>query len=214
MIQAGMLVNTHKMESLDKLRFYELTLQERGSYLQKQTGLTDAEMDALCGLAGLAPASADKMVENAIGIYSLPMGIAQNFVVNGRKVWVPMVVEEPSVVAGASFMARLARAGGGFFASADEPCMIGQMQILGLPDLEKARKLLLDHGAELLDEAARIDPVLQELGGGPREMEIRIVEDSPIGPFMVLHIILDVRDAMGRMPSTLPVNGWLPGWKP
>ncbi|GAP21495.1 3-hydroxy-3-methylglutaryl-CoA reductase [Leptolinea tardivitalis] len=192
-----MLVNTHKMESLDKLRFYELTLQERGSYLQKQTGLTDAEMDALCGLAGLAPASADKMVENAIGIYSLPMGIAQNFVVNGRKVWVPMVVEEPSVVAGASFMARLARAGGGFFASADEPCMIGQMQILGLPDLEKARKLLLDHGAELLDEAARIDPVLQELGGGPREMEIRIVEDSPIGPFMVLHIILDVRDAMG-----------------
>ncbi|WP_139044485.1 hydroxymethylglutaryl-CoA reductase, degradative [Leptolinea tardivitalis] len=185
------------MESLDKLRFYELTLQERGSYLQKQTGLTDAEMDALCGLAGLAPASADKMVENAIGIYSLPMGIAQNFVVNGRKVWVPMVVEEPSVVAGASFMARLARAGGGFFASADEPCMIGQMQILGLPDLEKARKLLLDHGAELLDEAARIDPVLQELGGGPREMEIRIVEDSPIGPFMVLHIILDVRDAMG-----------------
>jgi len=192
-----MLVNTHKMESLDKLRFYELTLQERGSYLQKQTGLTDAEMDALCGLAGLAPASADKMVENAIGIYSLPMGIAQNFVVNGRKVWVPMVVEEPSVVAGASFMARLARAGGGFFASADEPCMIGQMQILGLPDLEKARKLLLDHGAELLDEAARIDPVLQELGGGPREMEIRILEDSPIGPFMVLHIILDVRDAMG-----------------
>ncbi|WP_236686592.1 hydroxymethylglutaryl-CoA reductase, degradative [Leptolinea tardivitalis] len=190
-------MNTHKMESLDKLRFYELTLQERGSYLQKQTGLTDAEMDALCGLAGLAPASADKMVENAIGIYSLPMGIAQNFVVNGRKVWVPMVVEEPSVVAGASFMARLARAGGGFFASADEPCMIGQMQILGLPDLEKARKLLLDHGAELLDEAARIDPVLQELGGGPREMEIRIVEDSPIGPFMVLHIILDVRDAMG-----------------
>jgi len=192
-----MLVNTHKMESLDKLRFYELTLQERGSYLQKQTGLTDAEMDALCGLAGLAPASADKMVENAIGIYSLPMGIAQNFVVNGRKVWVPMVVEEPSVVAGASFMARLARAGGGFFASADEPCMIGQMQILGLPDLEKARKLLLDHGAELLDEAARIDPVLQELGGGPREMEIRILEDSPIGPLMFLHIILDVRDAMG-----------------
>src|SRR5512133_232547 len=112
MIQAGTLVSTKPMESLDKIRFYELTLQERGEHLRRQTGLTEGELDALSGLAGLTPAAADKMVENAIGVYSLPIGIAQNFVVNGRKVWVPMVVEEPSVIAGASFMARLARTGG------------------------------------------------------------------------------------------------------
>ncbi len=145
------------MESLDKLRFYELTLQERANFLRDQTGLTEGEMDALTGLAGLTSAAADKMVENAVGIYSLPIGIAQNFVVNGRKVWVPMVVEEPSVIAGVSFMARLARAGGGFFASSDEPCMIGQMQILDLADPVKARARLLDHKDELLAEAARID---------------------------------------------------------
>jgi len=185
------------MVSLDKIRFYELTLQERCEYLRKQTDLTEGEMDALSGLAGLTPASADKMVENAIGVYGLPVGIAQHFVVNGRKVWVPMVIEEPSVIAGASFMARLARTGGGFTASSDRPCMIGQMQILDTKDPVKARQILIKHGAELLADAAKIDPVLEELGGGPRELDVRLIEDSPIGPFLVLHIIIDVRDAMG-----------------
>ncbi len=185
------------MVSLDKIRFYELTLQERSEYLRKQTELTEGEMDALAGLTGLTPASADKMVENAIGVYGMPVGIAQHFVVNGRKVWVPMVIEEPSVIAGASFMARLARAGGGFTASADKPCMIGQMQILDTKDPAKARQILIDHGAELLVEAAKIDPVLADLGGGPCELDVRLIEDSPIGPFLVLHIIIDVRDAMG-----------------
>lgn len=185
------------MESLDKLRFYELTLQERGEYLRRETGLTEGEIDALTGLSGLTPAAADKMVENAVGVYGLPVGIAQNFIVNGRKVWVPMVVEEPSVIAGASFMARLARSGGGFFASSDEPYMIGQMQILDTADPIAARVKLLEHGAELLAEAAQIDPVLSELGGGPRELDVRLIEESPIGPFLVLQIVLDVRDAMG-----------------
>ena len=185
------------MVSLDKIRFYELTLQERSEYLRKQTELTEGEMDALAGLTGLTPASADKMVENAIGVYGLPVGIAQHFVVNGRKVWVPMVIEEPSVIAGASFMARLARTGGGFTASADKPCMIGQMQILDTKDPAKARQILIDHGAELLAEAAKFDPVLADLGGGPRELDVRLIEESPIGPFLVLHIIIDVRDAMG-----------------
>ncbi len=185
------------MESLDKLRFYELTLQERGKFLQDETGLTESDMDALTGLTGLTPAAADKMVENAVGVFGLPIGIAQNFVVNGRKVWVPMVVEEPSVIAGASFMARLARSGGGFFTSSDPPYMIGQMQILDTKDPAKARDILLQHGAELLAEAADIDPILKDLGGGPRELDVRLIEKSPIGPFLVLHIILDVRDAMG-----------------
>ncbi len=185
------------MESLDKLRFYELTLQERGEFLRNETGLTEGEIDSLTGLSGLTPAAADKMVENAVGVFGLPIGIAQNFIINGRKVWVPMAIEEPSVIAGASFMARLARSGGGFFASSDEPCMIGQMQILDTKDPVKARAKLLEHGAELLAEASKIDPVLADLGGGPCELDVRLIETSPIGPFLVLHIMLDVRDAMG-----------------
>jgi hydroxymethylglutaryl-CoA reductase len=117
--------------------------------------------------------------------------------VNGREVLVPMAIEEPSVVAGASFMARLARSSGGFWAHTTAPEMIGQMQILDLPDLNAARLALLEHRSDLLAEAAEIDPVLQRLGGGPRELEVRLVPDSPVGPFLVLHLIYDVRDAMG-----------------
>jgi hydroxymethylglutaryl-CoA reductase len=107
-----------------------------------------------------------------------------------------MVIEEPSVVAGASFMAKLARASGGFLASADAPEMIGQMQLLNV-DLDKATAALERAKAELLAEAAMVDPVLQDLGGGPRDLEVRRIDASPIGPFLVLHLIYDVRDAMG-----------------
>jgi hydroxymethylglutaryl-CoA reductase len=108
-----------------------------------------------------------------------------------------MVIEEPSVVAGASFMAKLARAAGGFTASTDEPEMIGQIQILEIKDLTATRQQLLQHKAELLAEAADYDPVLISRGGGPRDIVVRIIEESPIGPFLVLHLIYDVRDAMG-----------------
>ncbi len=160
-------------------------------------GLTDGEIKALSGEEGLTSAQADHMIENAAGIFSLPLGIAQNFVINGQAVLVPMVIEEPSVVAGASFMAKLAQAGGGFKAEADPPLMIGQMQILGCPDLIAARETLLAHKDELLKEASSYDPPLARLGGGPRDIEVRIIEDSPIGAFLVLHLIVDVRDAMG-----------------
>jgi hydroxymethylglutaryl-CoA reductase len=178
-------------------RFYELTLQERGNFLMEQSGLTEAEMDALSGLSGLTSAAADKMVENVVGVYGLPIGIAQNFIVNGRAVWVPMVVEEPSVIAGASFMAKLAQTNGGFSAETDEPRMIGQMQVLDLADITSAHAKLLEHKDELLSEAARFDPVLKDLGGGPCDLEVRLIETSPIGAFLVVHIIIDVRDAMG-----------------
>jgi hydroxymethylglutaryl-CoA reductase len=136
------------------------------------------------------------MIENVIGTYNLPLGIALNFVVNGREVLVPMVIEEPSVVAGASFMAKLARASGGFRASANAPEMTGQMQLLNV-DLDKATVVLEKAKEELLAEAAQVDPVLQDLGGGPRDLEVRRIDASPIGPFLVLHLIYDVRDAMG-----------------
>ena len=93
------------------------------------------------------------MIENVIGLYSLPLGIALNFQVNGRDVLVPMTLEEPSVVAGASFMAKLARAGGGFTATTTEPLMIGQMQVINVANLEEAKLKLYEHKAELLAEA-------------------------------------------------------------
>jgi hydroxymethylglutaryl-CoA reductase len=137
------------------------------------------------------------MIENVIGMHTLPLGVALNFVVNNRQVLVPMAIEEPSVVAGASFMAKLARAGGGFSAQTSPPEMIGQMQILDLPDLESAGIALLDQKENLLAEAARVDPVLQKLGGGPRDLEVRQFTASPVGPFLVVHLVYDVRDAMG-----------------
>lgn len=181
----------------ERVRFYNLSLAERLEWISQKTGLTAEELAALSGTAGLNADQADHMVENVVGMYALPLGIAQNFVVNGREVWVPMVIEEPSVVAGASFMARLARAGGGFFASSDQPEMIGQIQILDLADLAEARLRLLENKARLLAAAGEIDPVLKKLGGGPRDIEVRVISDSAIGGFLVLHLIYDVRDAMG-----------------
>ncbi|HQN43257.1 MAG TPA: hydroxymethylglutaryl-CoA reductase, degradative [Anaerolineaceae bacterium] len=178
-------------------KFYDLTPDERRKQIARQVSLTDEEFDALSGCTGLSLEQADHMIENVIGTYALPLGIAQNFVINGRAVWVPMVVEEPSIVAGASFMARLVRGGGGFTTSSDEPLMIGQMQVLNLSDPVGAQQRLLAQKDRLLAAAAAIDPVLERLGGGPRDLEVRLIEESPIGPFVVVHLIYDVRDAMG-----------------
>jgi len=175
--------------------FYNLSLEERRALLG--AWLDPEDLAALEGAAGLTPAQADHMIENVIGVHALPLGIALNFVVNGRELLVPMAIEEPSVVAGASFMAKLARAGGGFTAHTTPPEMIGQMQLLDVPDIPAARQALSDQKALLLAEASQVDPLLERLGGGPRDLEVRLIEDSPIGPFLVLHLIYDVRDAMG-----------------
>ena len=178
-------------------KFYDLTIAERLDVLNREVQLTPEELAALSGAAGLTPEQGSHMIENVVGTYSLPLGIARNFVVNGRAVLVPMVIEEPSVVAGASFMAKLAQAGGGFTASADEPVMIGQMQVIDLPDIQAARAALEGDKERLLQAVEGLDPLLQKYGGGSRGIEIRTLEDSGIGPFLVLHLLYDVRDAMG-----------------
>ena len=178
-------------------KFYELGIDERLQQIGEETGLSAAELAKLGGRAGLSETQADQMIENVIGIYALPLGVARNFLVNGREVLVPMAIEEPSVVAAASFMARLARAGGGFSASTDAPEMIGQMQILDIVDLDKAKKALEAERDTLLAAADMSDPLLKKLGGGARDLQVRMIADSPIGPFLVIHLIMDVRDAMG-----------------
>ena len=176
--------------------FYNMTLEARRAKLLEASPQTPEELSAWT-TGGLSPEAADHMIENVIGLHSLPVGLALNFQVNGRDVLVPMAIEEPSVVAGASFMARLARAGGGFTATTTDPLMIGQMQVINVTDLDEAKLKLYEHKAELLAEADSIDPILKKFGGGARDLEIRIIEDSPIGGFLVLHLIYDVRDAMG-----------------
>ena len=167
------------VNSPKRVKFYNLSLAERLEQIGREAGLTAEDLAALSGAAGLSVEQADHMVENVVGLHALPLGIAQNFVVNGREVLVPMVIEEPSVVAGASFMARLARAGGGFIAHADPPEMIGQMQIVEVADTGEACQRLLENKDRLLAEAAEIDPVLQKLGGGPRDLEVRTISESP-----------------------------------
>ncbi len=184
-------------EGHKRARFYQLSLEERLAVIAEATGLSREELAALSGEAGLTADQADHMIENVVGYHALPLGVAQNFVVNGREVLVPMAIEEPSVVAGASFMAKLARAGGGFTAHTTPPEMIGQMQILDLDDAPLARLKLLEQKEKLLAEVAELDPMLKKLGGGPRDLEVRLIADSPVGTFLAAHLIYDVRDAMG-----------------
>ncbi len=176
--------------------FYNKTLAERLQAVAEQVGLSQEEIDALSH-AGLSLDGADHMIENVVGLYSLPFGIATNFRINHKEVLVPMVLEEPSVVAGASLAARLARETGGFIASSDEPVMIAQMQILDLVNPHQARLALLAQKQRILEFAQTTDPVIMKLGGGPRDMEVRLIEDSPIGAMLVLHLLYDCRDAMG-----------------
>jgi hydroxymethylglutaryl-CoA reductase len=172
-------------------------MEERIQQLDPQGRLPIEALTALTGNTALSLEQADHMIENVVGLHSLPLGIGLNFIVNGREVLVPMVVEEPSVVAAASYMAKLARIKGGFKATTTPPEMIGQMQLLDVSDLDTTTADILDKKTELLNAASEIDPILQKLGGGPRDLEIRKITESPIGPFLVLHLIYDVRDAMG-----------------
>ncbi len=178
-------------------RLYQHSLEERAQIIAQAGEVPPETLRPWQQNGGLTAEQADHMIENVLGTHALPLGIALNFQVNGRDVLVPMAIEEPSVVAGASFMAKLARAGGGFFASADAPEMIGQIQILDLADAPAARLKIYERREELLAAAAEVDPVLQRLGGGPRDLHVRLLEHPATGPFLVVHLIYDVRDAMG-----------------
>jgi hydroxymethylglutaryl-CoA reductase len=177
--------------------FHEQSLAERLRRLAEASGMTPDALAAFSGAAGLTPEQADHMIENGVGVFGLPLGVAMNFVVNGREVLVPMAIEEPSVVAGASFMARLARAGGGFQATSSEPQMIAQLQVLDLKDPDEARRRVLDHQAEILADVDQVDPVIAGLGGGARDLEARILRETAAGPMLIVHLVVDVRDAMG-----------------
>jgi hydroxymethylglutaryl-CoA reductase len=176
--------------------FYDLPVQERANLIADWAGL-DAEEQAVLAGAGLEVERADQMIENVVGLHALPLGIGANLLVNGRDYLVPMAIEEPSVVAAASYMARIVRQAGGFAAHTTEPVMIAQMQLLDVPDPWAARFQLLAHKERLLEVANQTDPVVVSLGGGARDLEVRVVADTPLGPMLILHLLYDTRDAMG-----------------
>ncbi len=176
--------------------FYNWPLPERLDWLARWADLTDEEIAVLHN-GGISVDQADRMIENVVGRYALPLGIALNFQVNGRDVLVPMAIEEPSVVAGASFAARLAREGGGFRAEASAPEMIGQIQVLDVPDIPAAAAALVTERDRILARADEVDPVIRQLGGGARDLIVRVLPETPVGPMLVVHLVYDVRDAMG-----------------
>ncbi len=177
--------------------FYKLDWTERAARVAEAAGLTDEEKAVLTTQAGLSPEQADHMIENVVGTHALPLGIAVNFLINGRDYLIPMAIEEPSVVAGASFAARLVRDGGGFTATTTPPHMIAQMQVLEVLNPEAARFDLLAAKERILAQANETDPLIVSLGGGARDLEVRVIEDSPVGPMLVAHLIYDCLDAMG-----------------
>ncbi|MCU0493247.1 MAG: hydroxymethylglutaryl-CoA reductase, degradative [Chloroflexaceae bacterium] len=178
--------------------FYQLNPFERLQMVKSFDGLNDEDLRTLHGGNGsLTIERADKMIENVIGTYNLPMGIATNFQVNGHDKLVPMVVEEPSIVAGASYAARLVRAGGGFHTSSTPPLMIGQVQLVNVAAPHSARMDILARKAEILALANAQSRSLVGLGGGAQDVEVNIFPTSPMGPMLVAHLVVDCRDAMG-----------------
>lgn len=177
--------------------FRALPPAQRLAAIADAAGLTPEERQQLAEPGALGLDRADGMIENVIGAFELPLGVAGNFQVNGRDVLVPMAVEEPSVVAAASFMAKLARENGGFETSSTRPLMRAQVQVLGLTDPHGARVALLRERERIVKLANSRDQVLIGLGGGCQDIEAHVFADTPRGPMLVLHLIVDVRDAMG-----------------
>ena len=176
--------------------FYLLTVEQRLALISEWAGLSEDDQEAL-GAGGLELGLADRMVENVVGIHGLPLGIAVNVRINDRDYLVPMAIEEPSVIAGASYAAKLVRAGGGFVTHSTPSEMIAQIQVLDVVDLWTARFNLLSSRDRLLAQADQVDPVILRLGGGARDLEVDVISASVVGPMLEVRLVYDCLDAMG-----------------
>jgi len=172
--------------------FYRAPLDERQAELARQAGLSKDDL-ALLASGGISASGANRIVENVVGVYALPLGLGLNFLINGRDRLIPMAVEEPSVIAAASNAARMARAGGGFIAESDESIMIAQIELREVANPARATAALEGARQEIMDKANTALPQLLQFGGGCRGMEIRALSDGRL----VVHLHIDCRDAMG-----------------
>jgi len=171
--------------------FYKMPVEKRKETIKNLANLSGQEIKTLCE-SFLDISLADKMIENVIGTMEIPLGIATNFIINGKEVLIPMAVEESSVVAACSNAAKMARKKGGFTTTSSEPIMIGQIQVLGINDYENAKDEILKNKEEILKIANMQDSVLVNLGGGAKDLEVRILKGM-----LIVHLLVDVRDAMG-----------------
>ncbi|MEZ4864357.1 MAG: hydroxymethylglutaryl-CoA reductase, degradative [Caldilineaceae bacterium] len=189
-----MMNQTNSTRSSRLRGFYQQSVADRVAQVAAWAGLTAQEEAVLAD--GLTVDQADKMIENVVGRFALPLGIGVNFLINGRDYLIPMVVEEPSIVAAVSFAAKLARAGGGFRTGSTEPVMIAQIQLLDVPDVAAAEQAILQAKAQLLAQADT-SPSITERGGGPVDLQLRPLPQTPTGPMLIVHLLFDTRDAMG-----------------
>jgi len=176
--------------------FYKLKPKERLEIVKDFASLTEDEVEALMNTGSLPIELADRMIENVIGAIPIPIGVAVNFLINGRDYMIPMAIEEPSVVAAASNAARMARRSGGFHAECTRPVMIGQIQCVGIKDPYRAKMEVLSAKEEILQKANEQDPLLVSLGGGAIDLEARVI-DTRSGPMLITHLLVDCKDAMG-----------------
>ena len=176
--------------------FYKKKPSERLEYVKKFANLSEEETNAIGGYGALGEETANRMIENVVGTFPLPLGIAANFMVNKKEYMVPMAVEEPSVVAAATHMAKGTRKTGGINADSDDPIMIGQIQLVNLDDPFKAKEKIIEKKEELVKLANEQDPILVKFGGGCKGIEVRVL-DSDTGPMVITHLLVDCRDAMG-----------------
>ena len=182
-----------------------MDVEARIAALRERTALTDEDLHALeTGGHTLKRHVADKMIENVVGVFGLPLGVALNFRIDGRDVIVPLSVEEPSIVAGLSGAARTARLSGGYTTEVTDPILIGQVQVVNVGDVDKARRALIARKDEVLNLANTLHPKMVARGGGARDVEVfhhRAPEggapDAPERDMLVLHLLVDTRDAMG-----------------
>jgi hydroxymethylglutaryl-CoA reductase len=176
--------------------FYKLLPKERLSIVKDFADLTEEEIKLLENTGSLPIDVADHMVENVIGVFPEPLGVAVNFQVNGKDYLIPMATEEPSVVAAASYAAKMVREGGGFCTSSTTPIMIGQIQVVKIEDAQAAKKQVLQAKADILKKANDQDPVLNSFGGGAKDLDARVIETT-MGQMLIVHLFVDCRDAMG-----------------
>ncbi len=183
-------------ESSEIPGFYKLPVEERIKLIQRLTGLSDEEAKTLSNTGGLPVEIADRMIENVVGGITVPLGIAVNFLVNGKDYLVPMALEEPSVVAAASNAAKMARMRGGFKVTNTGPIMTGQIQIIGVQDPNGAKMKLLNRKEVILAKANEQDPLLVSLGGGAKDLNVKVLS-SIKGPMVIAELIVNTGDAMG-----------------
>jgi hydroxymethylglutaryl-CoA reductase len=176
--------------------FHKMGLEERLKIVQSFSDLKEEDLKTLTKEGALNFETANRMIENVIGTIQLPIGIAMNFLINGKEYLIPMAIEEPSVVAAASNAARFARSGGGFFVTNTGPVMIAQIQLVHIPDAHATRMALFERKEEILEVANAQDPMLVNVGGGAKDVEIKVLETT-LGEMVIIHLIVDTRDAMG-----------------